>query len=989
MNKITKVIIQFSSIFAIGAGLFVGNLVLKNFEGEISTLLSPAIVDNESLNVSSQNGQEMAKKIMEEGATLLWNEDNTLPLDVNSDTKVNVFGWRSIDWIYGSEGPNASGGVAPEDDDFEKNVDIYDALNDYGIEYNQKLVDMYYKFQQPDHQSANLKGQHISNLVPLREPNVNDREYYTEDLLSYSEDFSEVAIVTIGRMAGEGMNANTSKQVKKGPKSVDDSTRHYLEISVEEEELLKYCGQNYDKVIVLLNVANPFECGFLETIEGVDACMYIGFTGTRAAAALPKLLYGEVSPSGRTVDIFPYDMFTNPANVWIGGQSYTDYSRSYVDYVENIYVGYKWYETADKEGIFNDISNEYGAGYEGVVQFPFGHGKSYNEYEWTVGEITVAPGSSITDKTKINIPVTVKNNGLYPGYDVVEAYVTVPYYGHTQNSAIEKSHVTLVGFTKTNLLQPGAEVTVEVEIECEDFQSYDCYDKNGNGHKGYEMEKGDYVVSLRTDSHTIKTVNYNNDKVEGVFNYKVDETIKITHDSITGAPVGNLFTGEDAIDRTPLDANEGEFVADIPWFSRKSFLKPSQFKENYHRRAATPSAKTSGYTAEMAVAWDNATVDEFGDPVPTTPVTWGEKNGLLVYKDGAITELGEKLGADFNAPEWESLLNQTTTNDFLTVINNYYGTKALASVGKPELKDLDGPAQIKGFNYAPRGTGYPTMVIVASTWNPKLAYEFGKSYGDDMKSVGVMGVWGWAMDCHRTAFFGRNHESPSEDSHLAGTIISRAVKGLHTRGRYCFIKHFALYGYGGDSHWLTEQAFRENYLKQYRDAFVVGGALGCMTTYQGIGTEHSETTVALLNGVLRKEWQFKGSITTDYIGNRAYCDSIFRCTGNLGMGVSLGSLAGTKYDQTATPRVQHRMRESIKNILYTWLRAAYYERTYEPEADEQYISSTSINSWVWWKPMVTSINVSVTTLLVLWAGFVVLNNFVKFKDEDGTVKEEV
>ena len=978
MNKITSCIIQFVSIAAIGIGLFVGNIVLSNFENEISTLLSPAIVDKEALSVTSQKGQEMSKKIMEEGATLLYNANQTLPLSLEEDEKVNVFGWRSIDWIYGSEGQNASGGVAPEDDDISKNVDIYDALNDYGIKYNERLVSMYESYQAPRKQSANLKGCHISELTPLCDPNINDREYYSEDLLSYSKDFSDVAIVVIGRMAGEGMNANVSKQIKKGPKAVDDSTRHYLELSIEEEELLKYCGQNYEKVIVMLNVANPFECGFLNTIEGIDACMYIGFTGTRAAAALPKLLYGEVSPSGRTVDTFPYDMFTNPANVWHGGSAYTDYGRSYADFVENIYVGYKWFETADVEGVFADIDNVHGKGYEGVVQFPFGYGVSYNEYTWTVGEIDIAPGSNITDKTIINIPVTVKNEGEYPGYDVVEAYVTVPYYGHAQETAIEKSAVSLVAFNKTPLLQPGAEVTINIEIDCDDFTSYDCYDMNKNEHKGYELEKGEYLISLRTDSHTIKNVN----EKPAVYSYNVAETIKITHDKITGNPVYNKFTGEDAIDETPLDANDGDFVADIPWFTRKKFLKPSEFQANFHRRACTPSAKKSGYTAEEAEAWNNATVDEFGDPVPTTPVVWGKNNGLKLTNGGTeLTELGVKLGDNYDAQEWEALLEQVTPADALKLINKYYGTKAIDSIGKPELKDLDGPAQIKGFNYAPRGTGYPTMVVVASTWNPKLAYEFGQSYGDDMKTVGIKGLWGWAIDCHRTAFFGRNHESPSEDSCLAGTIISKAVQGLSTRGRYCYIKHFALYGYGGDSIWLTEQAFRENYLKQYRDAFVLGGALGCMTTYQGIGAEHSETTIALLNGVLRKEWGFKGSITTDYIGNNAYCDALFRAGGDLGMGVGLGTLSGITYDESSPLRVQHRLKEAVKHILYTWLRADYYERNYDPSEDETYISSTSIQSWVWWKPMVTSLNICVTTLLVLWAGLVVLDNFIKFDDE--------
>lgn len=978
MNKIVKYILNCSLMVVTGASLIVGNLVLKNFEGEISTVLSPTIINQESLDISSQNGQTLSKRILEEGATLLWNKDNTLPLDYSLTKKVNVFGWRSVDWIYGSEGPNASGGVAPEDDDFSKNVDIFDALNEYGIQYNERLEKMYYEYVQPDHQSANLKGQHISNLIPLREPNINDAKYYTPDLLEYSKDFSDTAIVMIARMAGEAMNASKTTQKKEGPGSIDDSTRHYLELSTEEEELLKYVGSNYENVVVLMNMANPFECGLLESIPGIDACMYIGFTGTRAASVLPSLLYGDVSPSGHLVDTFAYDMFTNPGNVF-SNNTYTDYSRSYADFVEGIYVGYRWYETADAEGVWNNVNNEYGKGYEGVVQFPFGFGETYNTYSWSVGELSVAPNSNIDDFTQITIPVTVKNEGKYPGREVVQVYMTPEYH----KGGIEKSHVNLVGFGKTEVLQPGAEATIEVTIDCDDFTSYDCYDKNNNGHKGYELEKGKYILSLRTDSHTVKEVTYNNAVTEAKFEYNVENTIKITEDKVTHKPVGNLFTGEDAIDTTPLDANDGDFVADIPWLTRSEFMDPSKFAENFKARACTPSAKISGYSANRAKEWDAATVDEFGDPVPTEKVVWGAKHNMLLAENGIITDLGKKLGADYNHEDWKKVLEQVTIAEAVEVINNYYGTDPIASVGKPYLRDLDGPAQIKGFSTAPRGTGYPTMVVVASTWNPKLAYEFGKSYGDDMKSVGCFGVWGWAIDSHRSAFFGRNHESPSEDPVLAGTIIKNAVKGLNTRGRYAFLKHFALYGYGGDSIWVTEQACREIYLKPFREAFVEGGALGCMTTYQGFGAEHSETTIGLLTGVLRKEWDFKGVITTDYIGNRAYCDAIIRAGGNLGMGVSLGSLDGVTYNESSSLRLQHRLKEVVKQILYTWLRADYNEQQYllNPDKDETFLSSFTIDSWVWWKPLVTCINVGVISLIVMWASFLLIDELVKSNKE--------
>lgn len=981
MKKSAKLILNFILIAVIFAGVLAGNLVAVRYESEINQLLVPPINNEEEVQVLKNTSQQVASRVMEEGAVLLKNEGNTLPLDYEKHKKVNVFGWRSIDWIYGSEGQNASGGVGPENGDFEENIDIYKALNKYGIEYNESLYNMYYSFKRPDHQSADLRGTHISNLIYLREPKIEDRTYYTEELLAEAKAFSDVAIVVIGRMAGEGMNCDTAQQLKSGPGAVNDTTRHYLEISTEEEALLTWCGENFEKVIVLLNVSNPFECGFLDTIPGIGACLYIGFTGTRAASALPKLLYGEVSPSGRTADTFAYDLFTNPANVWLGGLTYTDYSRLYADYAENIYVGYKWYETADAEGIWADVENVHGKGYEGVVQFPFGHGKSYTSFEWTVNDVSVMPGSDIDDNTKIKFTVTVKNTGNYPGRDVIEAYITAPYY----EGEIEKASVSLVAFTKTNVILPGKEETVELTVDANDFASYDCYDKNENGFKGYELDAGEYIVKLMTDSHTVKSVNYGGNSVSGEFKYNVPSDIHIKTDKVTGAEVGNLFTGEDAVDVTPIDGNDGNFTADITWLTRESFLRPGEFAAHYHARACTPSAKIDYYTSERAIEWDNATVDEFGDPVDTSPVTWGANNGLILMDMyGNITDLGKQLGEDYYDEAWEDLLDQISISEALNVVNKYYGSKAISSVGKPFLKDLDGPSQISGFAGAPRGTGNPSIIVLAQTWNPDLAYEFGKAFGDDMKKLDVYGVWGWAIDCHRTAFFGRNHESPSEDGTLAGTIIANAVKGLNTRGRYCFLKHFALYGYYGwqgnnDHIWMTEQALREIYLKPFRKAFVEGGALGAMTTYQGIGGEHSETSVALLTGVLRKEWGFKGAITTDYIEPNYFCDAILRSGGNLGMNVSLGTMEGVTYNASSSARVQHRLREATKQVLYMWLRSDYNERQYlaNPDSDDAYILSSEIDSWNWWKPTMYSLDAVIGAGLALWIALLLIKNFVK------------
>lgn len=225
------------------------------------------------------------------------------------------------------------------------------------------------------------------------------------------------------------------------------------------------------------------------------------------------------------------------------------------------------------------------------------------------------------------------------------------------------------------------------------------------------------------------------------------------------------------------------FTPDISWLSRKSFTSLEDLKTSYNaRRNTTPSAKKPHANVERIISWDEATgVDAFGDPIPTEKPTWGASNGLKVSDNDIINDLGRKLGEDYNAPEWEKLLDQLTMEEVIKMVNRYYGSQALSSIGKPALTDVDGPSQIKSFVAAPRGTGYPTMTTIAATWNTKLLYEFGKSFGDDMKSLGVMGDWGFAMDCHRTSFFGRNHESPSEDMMLAGTLMAEAVRGLEQK----------------------------------------------------------------------------------------------------------------------------------------------------------------------------------------------------------------
>lgn len=250
------------------------------------------------------------------------------------------------------------------------------------------------------------------------------------------------------------------------------------------------------------------ELGKIETIEGVDACMYVGYTGTRGAISIPKLLYGEASPSGRLVDTFAYDLYTNPSTIYnepVWGNSERG-EASYMDKVAGIYIGYKWYETADAMGLWS-AENGYEKGYEGVVQYPFGYGLSYTTFDWTVDGIqvdgqTYSENAPIKKDSKIDFTVTVKNTGSVAGRDVVEIFGTAPYI----TGGIEKSAVELVNYGKTNVIEPNASETIKITVDMYDIASYDCYDKNNDGHKGYELDAGNYSFKLMKNSHEINKV---------------------------------------------------------------------------------------------------------------------------------------------------------------------------------------------------------------------------------------------------------------------------------------------------------------------------------------------------------------------------------------------------------------------------------------------------------------------------------------------------
>jgi len=974
----------------VGTGLVIGNVYAMQNQNNLDTILCPPVVNYEEWKKSQEKGQAMSKQIIDEGSVLLKNNDNVLPLDIADSDRVNVFGWASVDWAYGANSSSCSGRVMAETSSADDLVDLYKALQAYGLKYNTELKNMYTKYFSPYVYALKTPDKvNNNNVITLHEPNINDKNFYSDSLLENAKNFSDTAIVVITRNAGEDIPADRT-MMKGGAGAATENEKIYLDLSIEEENLLKYVGETYDKVVVVINTPIAMDLSFLNTIPGLDAALQVGFTGTQGASEIPKLLYGDVTPSGHLVDTVAYDrnssfsMKTKSGAKWKSGGN----NKQFFEYIENIYVGYRWYETADAEDywidytldVLDDQDASYEArGFDAVVQYPFGYGLSYTSFSWVMQGYEIRDGgeliNNITPTSEITFKVKVTNTGDYAGKDVVQIYLTAPYY----DGEIEKSYVSLVGYEKTIELEPGKSQILSVKVDVNDCLSYDCYDKNNNGHTGYELDRGTYQFKFMSNSHEIKQVKFSDmDKEEsdGIVSFNVRETMNVDVDKYTGATVRNLFTGDDAIDGYPIDAVEDDYAPD--YLERSDFTDISTFEGIKPRDASQKLNDTYAFTKEKGDEWDHATEDKFGNPTFQDEVLWGVDNGLKLYDNkGNPTELGYELGADYDDPRWEDVLAQITVSECLGVINKSYGTEAINSVGKPKMGELDGPAQIKCYYQdPPRGTGYPSAVVIAQTWNTDLAEDFGLSFASDMSNVGIFGLWGWGTNIHRTPVGGRNWEYYSEDPFISGQTLAHAVKGLNNGGRYNYIKHFCLNESESNKvegfTFTTEQAYREIYLKPFQIAIEQGGALGIMTSFNRIGAVYSGGSEASLTGVVRGEWGFKGSIITDWANNGGYMsiDHQLRAGGDLGMNNNLNGYKNAQFDYSANApaRLQHQMKEAMHHVLYTGLRSQYLNKVYNenPDMNDKVIPTGSIESWKWWRVLLVDADVLIGGLLVLW-----------------------
>ena len=851
--------------------------------GPMATLIGLATGNGTLSDETNEEAAEVAEEIMEDGIVLLKNE-SLLPL--NETKKLNIFGWESINPAYGGAG---SGGI----NDLYDIVSLNQGLENAGFSINQELVDFYNNYG-ADNPEMSIQKQSWT----LPEPPVDT---YSDELIQSAKAYSDVAVVVLSRKAGEGHN-DIPMDVRKAAydnnsDEYDDfpEGEHYLQLSQTERDMVDMVCSNFDNVIVVYNGANQFELGFADEYPQIKSVVWCPGTGNVGFNALGKVFSGEVNPSGKTPDTFIYDMttapwwnnaekteYTNLADMAVEGMNAGTaqvYAPAFTNYVEGIYVGYKYYETAAQEGAID---------YDKTVQYPFGYGLSYTEFEQKMGELEEKDG-------QISVDVEVTNTGDVAGKDVVEVYYKPPY----TNGGIEKSSANLIEFAKTDLLQPGESQTVTVTFSIEDMASYD-----ENNAKAYVLEKGDYVISINSDSHTVldqKTYTADKDVVYKGENKRASDDTAAT----------NVF--EDA-------------KGDITYLSRADHFA------NYEEATAAPASAELGepYVSEYHLNsnFDKTTYLNDEDVMPTT----GADNGLT---------LADMRDADYDDPRWEKLLDQLTVDEMANMIAMAgYQTAAMDSVGKVATLDFDGPAAINN-NFTGVGSiGFPIEVVVASTWNKELAQAWGECMGKISQEMGAEGWYAPGMNTHRTAFGARNYEYFSEDGVLAGNMGVKAVEGARNYGVYSYIKHFALYEGNAKmvSVWSNEQAIREIYLKPFEISVKQGGANAVMVSWSFLGDKWTGESSNLMNTVLRDEWGFRGMALTDFFRNNGH--GFMNADAALANGVD-AMLSTFNGEENNVANLEHptsvlQMRNACKNVMYTVVSSWAYDGEHEETGMENW-----------------------------------------------------
>ena len=842
--------------------------------------------DYDSFGELEEAAREVAVSIASEGITLLKNDNGALPL--TTEKKVTVFGSTAANYVHSGSG---SGAGSPGTNGIPQTT-VAEAFEMAGLKANPKTLNVYAR--------ANAS----------RELGM---EYYSGAVTATYKNYHDAAILWLSRTAGEA-----GEMPSHDVPGHSDPTDHNLMLQDNEKALIKHIKEYFpdQKIIAIINSSNIMQIPELaeeRTADnlGVDAILWVGGLGNNGIDALGKILTGEINPSGHTVDLWAKDFKQMPtwtnvldqtqhvdengermnARFYYNGEQTGYYT---IEYREGIYMGYRFYETkaADMEA---ETAGAGEAWYNDQVLYPYGFGLSYTAFDWKLEDVAAAETIDAANR-EINIRVAVTNTGSVPGKDLVQVYVNPPY----TKGGIEKASANLVGYAKTKLLQPGETETVTVSFAAQNMASFDWNDANGNGFKGYELEKGDYIISVNRNSHTI---------VDCVVRTVVED-IQCKTDLVTGSVIEPLFvdqftTVNDSLLSHMISRATGLEQPAVATVADRT-LTDEQFQrlENELTYRSYDDKETDPwYVKEVPDTWTQAVEHEEGFTDVT--VKLAEMAGIT-YNESTIVDGVVTVGAEDaeNTRKWDEFKNQLTWQELCDICNAGTGTLALPSIGKEADKSTEGPVQIGG------GTLFPSNPILAATWNKDLAYAEGLAFGNEALFLGKNEWHGPAMNTHRHPLCGRNFEYYSEDGIQGALIAEQVVKGATEKGLLTYLKHFFLNDQeshrmdgGGVATFATEQAMREIYLRTFEHVVKNGGTAGIMSSFNRLGWEVAGTNWASHRGLLRNEWGFRGATVTDaWVKDYCPADLLVRAGDEAPLGIAssypMNSLHYGAWDET-------------------------------------------------------------------------------------------
>lgn len=823
---------------------------------------------------------DLKRRISEEGIVLLKNDENYLPY--NADTTFSIFSANAAKLSVG--GGMLGGGT-----------NLKTVFDNKGIKINETLWSFYEEGAGKDY---GLASGSIS-FGDAEDFSINECPLSVlksdSDVIKSLE--NTVPIYLLKRVAGEGRDMPRS--MYNHTQNKEDKTKSYLEPDSAELEILKYLNDNFENTVLVINSNAALELGWLKDYPNIRSVIY----APDGLLALPDVLTGAVNPSGRTVDTFASKALASPAAQNFGDYQYynedgTPTKYNYVSYAEGIYVGYKYYETRYEDVVLEQgNAGEYD--YENEVCYPFGYGLSYTSFAWKNMK-TTWNGDDCT------VSVDVTNTGDTAGKDVVEIYVQSPYTDYDKENKIEKASVQLIGYQKTDLLEPGETETIQVTFNKEQLKAYDYTNA-----KTYIFDAGTYYITAGKNAHDavnniLSAKGISEQKLTAVGdkalvseyipeNQTTDVTTYAT-DSYSGAEITNLFD-EAAGEITYL--SRSDWQGTWPKHDGETGTEISTWGNEINGEDA--EGNPASYVYMKTISKENlAKLDSFDSGNPTDAkrfddeIVYGKENGLSLI---------DMRGLDFDDPKWNDLLDQLTPEDYYMMIaQSGYGTEFIESINKPFCIDAD---TASGLIYGGTGTMFPNMMTLAQTWNQELALEYGTMIGNEAILGGADGWYAPSMNLHRTPFSGRNGEYYSEDAFLSGTVASLEVYGAASKGMYTYIKHFAFNdqenhrgdrdGQYGLATWLNEQSARELYLTPFEMCMKVGSVdlnyvqqtkdgsyenatrkipacQAVMTAFNRIGYTWTGASYPLITGILRDEWAFNGFVLTDNANTGVFMD---------------------------------------------------------------------------------------------------------------------